>query len=234
MEQQSKISYDRTSYHMISKLSHELRTPLTIIYSNLQLLDNYEDKIDKEMQQEAFSLSFLALNNIIRLLDNISIFNKSNNEILSLQTSKVDLKTFTERITQELNSLKEYKNRIIIKDFIYKNEVSIDEFLVEHALSNILNNALKFSEDYTPVLLTVYQFPSYILFNITDHGIGIEQEELDKIFDSFYRGTNASSIKGSGLGLNIAKRCVDIHGGKISITSKIKKGTTVKIYIPYE
>lgn len=234
MGQLNKVYTDKTSYHMISKLSHELRTPLTVIYSNLQLLNNYKDKIDRTLQQEAINLSFLALNNIIRLLDNISIFNKSNNDSLTLQASKVKLKSFTEKITDELNSFDEYKNRIIAKNFIYQDIVILDEFLVEHALSNILNNALKYSDFSTQVQFNTYQFSEYILFVITDQGIGLEQEETNKIFNAFYRGKNVNSVKGNGLGLNIAKRCIEIHGGKILLTSKINEGTTVKIYIPYE
>lgn len=225
---------ERNTYHVISKLSHELRTPLAIVYSNLQLLDNYNNEIDEELQQEAFNLSFLAINNIIRLLDNISIFNKSNNDSLSLHNESVMLPELIENATGELNSLKEYKNRIIVNSELTQKAVLIDEFLVEHILSNVLINALKFSDNDTSVVLSVWQQDKNIFFSIADKGIGIKEDELESICDSFFRGSNSEMTKGSGLGLNIAKRCVDLHGGSISISSVLNQGTTVKIRIPYE
>lgn len=228
------VKQSTSGYHMISKLSHEIRTPLAIIHSNLQLLNNENFTADAKLKEEAFNLSFLALKNIIQLLDNISLLNKSKHESLEIHLSQTNVLDLINIVVDELNSIKEYNRRIRVNHELIRNQVKIDAFLVEQVLSNVITNALKYSDHESQVDFCIEQDDDNIYFQVTDYGIGIPEADIENIYDSFYRGKNTQSVKGTGLGLNIVQRCLEMLNGSIHISSQLNHGTTVQITIPYE
>lgn len=127
--------------------------------------------------------------------------------------------------------------------------VDMDEKLLRNILVNLLSNAIKYSPSGGDVLFAVTYFDGprhlgedgfpileqnsrHVVFTIQDYGIGILPEEQDKIFDSFHRGMNVGSISGTGLGLAIVKRSLDLHGGKITVSSQVGSGTAITVAIP--
>ena len=113
-------------------------------------------------------------------------------------------------------------------------KIKADERLLSHVFSNLLSNAVKYSPAGTPVSFTVEKSNAEAVFQIRDQGIGIPEQDQERLFNAFHRGRNAQHIAGSGLGLTIVKRCLELHGGTISIESKVGQGTTVTVRLPLE
>jgi signal transduction histidine kinase len=108
----------------------------------------------------------------------------------------------------------------------------LDEKLLYSILSNLLDNAIKYSALETPVYFTLICEPDAVTFQIRDEGIGIDIPEQQKLYDPFSRGKNAREIIGTGLGLAVVKKCLDLHQGEISAESEVGKGTTFTVRIP--
>lgn len=220
---------------VISTISHEFRTPISIIYSNLQLLKKFSYKIEEGIQKDAFELTTIAIQSLSKTLDNLTLLNQSNKGVLSYTAVEFDLLKECRRIASEISSINHNDGRIITKFNFPAGMVTMDKTLLNHVLSNLLVNALKFSSDDTKVEFLLQDIDGRrATFMIRDQGIGIPEEDRELIFESFYRGTNAKGIKGTGLGLSIARRCVELQKGTIEITGKLEKGTEVNVILPYE
>jgi signal transduction histidine kinase len=107
-----------------------------------------------------------------------------------------------------------------------------DETVLRHILGNLLSNAAKYSKPNTTVEFTVRRSNANAVFKVQDFGIGIPASEGGKLFEAFQRASNAAPYHGTGLGLTIVKRCVDLHGGQVSFTSEEGRGTTFTVIIP--
>ncbi|HEY9661597.1 MAG TPA: ATP-binding protein, partial [Allocoleopsis sp.] len=112
------------------------------------------------------------------------------------------------------------------------SSVYADPDLLRHILTNLLSNAVKYSPDSSSVYFDLSYEAEEIIFKVKDEGIGIPVEDQEKLFQSFHRAANVGSIPGTGLGLTIVKQCVDLHGGKITVSSIPNGGTTFTVSIP--
>lgn len=226
---------NRFKSKVISIISHEFRTPISIIYSNLQILKKFTYQIDEGIQMDAFELTTAAIHSLSKTLDDLTLLNQSNKGVLTFNPSGAILLKECEKIAGEINSIDAYGGRIFTNFDFPDIEVKLDKELLKHIVNNLLINALKFSRKDTKVAFELKEKPGNIAWLcVRDQGIGIPEEELEHIFDSFYRGSNTSGIKGTGLGLSIVKRCVDLHKGGIDIQSKVDSGTEVIVTLPYE
>jgi len=220
---------------VISTISHEFRTPISIIYSNLQLLKKFSYKIEEGIQKDAFELTTIAIQSLSKTLDNLTLLNQSNKGVLSYNPVEFDLVDECNRIASEISSINHNDGRIENRIEFIPGKVTMDKTLLNHVLSNLLVNALKFSSDDTKVEFSLEDIDGLqARFSIRDHGIGIPEEDLELIFESFYRGTNVRGIKGTGLGLSIVKNCIELQNGKIEVISELEKGTQVNVILPYE
>jgi len=104
--------------------------------------------------------------------------------------------------------------------------------LLRHILSNLLTNALKYSPPGNPVEFGLTCAAGQVMFRIQDHGLGIPPEDQARLFETFHRARNVRNIPGTGLGLTIVKRAVDLHGGTIEVDSQVDMGTTVTVRLP--
>ncbi len=108
----------------------------------------------------------------------------------------------------------------------------LDEKLLQHILTNLLTNAIKYSPQGSTVHFDLTCQDRELIFQIQDEGIGIPPEDRERLFESFHRAANVKNIPGTGLGLAIVKRCVDLQGGKIAVTSQVGVGTTFTVTLP--
>jgi signal transduction histidine kinase len=111
-------------------------------------------------------------------------------------------------------------------------EANADEGLLRHIFTNLLSNAIKYSPEGSPVELAVEARAHLAVFTVRDRGIGIPEADAKQLFQAFHRGRNVGSIPGSGLGMVIVKRCVELHHGKIAFESKVGGGTTFIVALP--
>ena len=226
-----EASFEKIS-QFSSDASHELKTPLTIIRGEIEIALRKERSIDEYKD---------ALNSS---LNEIIIIEQTINDLLFLAKNEKDLIIekqetfyFDEIVDESINETKNFAklNQIDIK-FIVEDTIEFNGYsnLLKIAIKNILKNAIQFSYKNSQVIVKNYKKDGFFNISVQDFGIGIEKNEQIKIFEKFYR-TDKSRNKnsgGTGLGMSILKKIVDIHGGIINIESKEDFGTTITISFP--
>lgn len=210
-----------------SDASHELRTPLTVLKGTLEVLirkprtqAEYEEKI---------SYGISEVNRLNKLVDQLLLLARFENQIQSLKTEKVYLNALLLDILTRY-SLKANARKISINhQFSEEYYVQSDNYLVSIILSNIISNAIKYSNENGLISITLSQKENTVICTISNNGIGISNEDLAKITNPFYRSnpTEHPEIKGSGLGLSIVKRLAELLNIQFEIQSEIHKGTSV-------
>jgi len=232
---QYEIELSQVKSKYISSVSHEFRTPLSIIYSNLQLLESHLYELDAETLADSFELSKMAVKSLLRVLDKVTIIDATGKGKLDFKPTLVNLPELIEKVVRDLNELEIVPGRIITNIDPGVKEVFIDEYLFVHIFSNLLHNALNYSDKKQFVEFSVFQAgPDFLRFVVKDNGIGIPLQDIGLIFEPFYRAANSRYVKGSGLGLAVVKECLKLHNGTISIESGLGEGSTVEVRIPFQ
>ena len=224
-------SFERIS-QFSSDASHELKTPLTIIRGEIEIALRKERSID--YYKDVLNSS----------LNEIIIIEKTINDLLFLAKNEKDIILdnqediyFDEIIDESINEVKSFAklNEIEI-NFILQDTIEYKGYsnLLKIALKNAIKNAIQFSHKNSQIIVKSYKKESFFEISVQDFGIGIPLNEQEKIFEKFYR-TDKSRNKnsgGTGLGMSILKKIIDIHKGKININSKENVGTTITISFP--
>ena len=215
----------------IATVSHELRTPLTSIRGFSQTLLASWDKIDDENKKKFIKIIEDQSNRLIHLVENVLSVSKMNAGCEVLK--KVDVNDVIKRIIPMFTE--QYKTR----KFVQKLNSSLpparlDEDKFQQILTNLIDNAAKYSTDGKTVTISTELSENFVEIKITDEGVGIKQEDFDKVFKKFSRLENhlTSTTQGNGLGLYITKQLVENMGGQISFTSEINKGTIFRLLMP--
>jgi len=144
----------------------------------------------------------------------------------------MDLPAFCKRLTDELLSVTNRQCPIEFEGHPMPGEAEADEALLRHIFTNLLTNAVKYSKPDSPVLFALRYKESQAVFTVKDQGVGIPEADQEWIFKAFHRGQNVGNVPGTGLGLTIVKRCVELHGGKIKCQSTEGVGTTFTVTLP--
>ncbi|MDY0101966.1 MAG: PAS domain-containing sensor histidine kinase [Lentimicrobium sp.] len=236
-EMESSLQYEiersQVKSKYISSVSHEFRTPLSIIYSNLQLLESHMPELDAETIADSFDLSKMAVKSLLRVLDKVTIIDASGKGKLEFKPSLVYLPGHIKKLVNDLNEMEIVPGRMLVNIDPGIGEVYIDENLFHHILTNALHNALIYSDkkQFVEVNIT-FDDAETLKITIKDNGIGIPKEDMNLIFEPFYRATNSRFVKGSGLGLAVLTECLKLHKGSIFIDSELGKGTVIQILLP--
>ena len=216
----------------ISMVSHEFRTPLGVILSSSNILDRYLDRLPPEKRAAQLRAIRKSIHRMNDLIDDVLLLGKFDAGALNCQPETVDLVTFCLRLAKEVESAAARDGAIQFSAAPLNGEAVADEGLLQHILTNILGNAVKYSAPDQPVEFTLTRCGINAEFVIRDHGCGIPAADQARLFTAFYRGGNVGQQPGSGLGLVIAKRCVDLHGGTIRCESQEDQGTTFFVNLP--
>ncbi|WP_307290706.1 cell wall metabolism sensor histidine kinase WalK [Bacillus sp. SORGH_AS_0510] len=230
---QEKIDAERREF--VANVSHELRTPLTTMRSYLEAL------ADGAWQDEEIAPNFLEVTRteterMIRLVNDLLQLSKMDSTDYRLTIEWVNFVDFYHRIIDRFEMSKEQKITFKRKLPNHAIFIEVDEDKMTQVLYNIISNALKYSPEGGQVTFSIKEEESRIIVSVKDQGVGIPKENIEKIFDRFYRVDKARTRKlgGTGLGLAIAKEMVNAHGGSIWATSEEGKGTTISFSLPYE
>ncbi len=215
-------------------ISHELRTPITTIKSYLEAV---KDEI-WELDEDNLNTLIMEINNLSKLVEDLN--NTFINESLNIKINKT--KTNASKLLIDI--LNAYKlilleNNINLITNIQDDIIAyIDEDMFKHIISNLMNNSIKYNDKLNPQInITLDQSlinnKEYLYFSIKDNGSGIDDNDISKILNRFYRAKNNEDINsGTGLGLSIVNNYVNLHNGKIEIESEIGKFTSVKVFLP--
>ncbi|MBI5218226.1 MAG: PAS domain S-box protein [Bacteroidia bacterium] len=216
----------------ISVISHEFRTPLAGIFGSVQLLERHGNKWNDEKRQEYYKRIYSSIQYTNVLLDDVSIIGKDENGRLSVTIRAVNVKKLCNQVICDLKAIYGELTAIEIENNFKTAEINTDEGMLRHILNNIISNGIKYSDKKPVDLIIEGNSEKGIIFTVSDRGIGIPAEDMKHIFEPFNRASNVETIKGTGIGLAIVKRCVDLLQGAIEIESAEGKGTTVKVVLP--
>ena len=222
--------------NFVSSVSHELQTPLTSIKMFTELLRT-KKKLPAHDQKEYLTIIEQESNRLSRLIKNVLDFSKMEQGIKKYQLSKVNLIEIIKTVVKIMkHQLDYYGFKIKIDLSLKKILLMADKDALIEAFTNIIANAIKYSEDEKSIAITSEIEGKYAVINISDRGIGIDKIEQSHIFKRFYRSSNEKiqNIGGAGLGLALVKNIIDGHHGKITINSTLKKGSTFSLYLPME
>lgn len=219
---------------IVLNVSHGFKTPLTSILSSAQLLQIYAEKdhpFKQKITKHAFKIenSVRALNN---LLTSVLFFGKSDENKLEFKPKKIFSAAFVKEVLDTVKA--GIENDVVIKSEIgdLPKTITSDPELLYQVLENLLSNAVKYSRDGKQVDFKLTFEDNKLHATISDKGIGIPKTEQGKLFERFFRAKNVGIVEGSGLGLSIVKKCLEVLQGDISFESEMDKGTTFHVTVP--
>lgn len=215
----------------ISIASHEFRTPLSAVLSSNSLVEKYAKLGQTEMMQKHISRIKSSVKVMVGIMEEFLSLERLENGQIEIEYSKFNLNKFCEDIVEELQAQAKTGQKIIYSGS-GNAEIVTDRKALQHILMNLLSNACKYSGENSEIQFITDVNDYRVQINIHDNGIGIPQPQHEKIFTRFFRARNAVAINGTGLGLYICKRYVELLNGTISFTSEINKGTIFKVEIP--
>jgi len=216
----------------VSMVSHEFRTPLGIIQSSAEILHDYFEKLDPVERAEQLESIVKNTRRMAEMMEEILVLSRLDAGKMDFKPAPLDLRVFCTRLVDEIISTTDRRCPIDLSFGSDSLEGQADAGLLDHIFTNILSNAVKYSEQGAPVRFSNHREGSDVVCVIQDKGIGIPSEDQTSIFRAFQRAGNVGERPGTGLGLVLVKRCVDLHRGKVQIESKLEKGTTVTVRLP--
>lgn len=216
---------------LFSMVSHEFRTPLSLILGSAQLLDEaLKHQVEPAKLKNLYRIQSSA-KVMTQLLSDILTLARADAGKLEYRPEWIEIQTFCLNLVEDFQL---YGDRRSIR-FTHQGDcvhAYVDEKLLYSILSNLLSNAIKFSPADSTVHLSLVCEPDAICFQVSDQGIGIPAAEQPHLYELFVRGGNAREISGTGLGLAVVKRCLELHNGEIFVESELGAGTTFTVRIP--
>jgi signal transduction histidine kinase len=221
-------------------VSHEFRTPLTTIRSSAELLERYKNRLSDEKKQSHHQRIQSAVDRMTQLLDEVLLIGQAEAGKLKFEPKPMDIVAFCRELVEGMQVIVNnrhqsgsHQHAIAFTSSGDCTDAQMDEKLLGHILTNLLSNAIKYSPEGGTVLFDLVCTARQAIFRIQDSGIGIPEEYLPQLFESFQRADNVGTIQGTGLGLAIVKKAVDLHGGTIAVESEVGIGTTFTITLPF-
>jgi signal transduction histidine kinase len=231
-DREARLAQAKSNF--VANVSHELKTPLSLLSLFSEILELGRVK-NEEKKIEYYRIIRHECRRLNKMIDNILDFSKIEAGRKTYNFAAGDMAEVIE------NVLSSYRYQIINSGFDVQTNmpaclppVLIDRDAMAQAISNLLDNAIKYSGDVKQLSITTETLPSSLSVEIADHGIGIPRAEQAKIFEKFYRVGNGlvHDVKGSGLGLSLVKHIIDAHEGTISVESDVGKGSRFTILLP--
>jgi signal transduction histidine kinase len=224
-----------------SMVSHEFRTPLTVILGSTQLmLEKFSsDQSPQFTAGNSLQRIQTAAKSMVQLLNDMLTLTRADAGKLEYRPHPIELVSFCLNLIEDINLATAGTDRIQFLNQTTRqlnqstlNYAALDEKLLYSLLSNLLANALKYDPAEQPVQLVLAGDEASVEFTVSDRGIGISRQNQARLYEPFYRGDNVQSIAGTGLGLAVVKRCVELQSGEILVESQEGQGTTVHVKLP--
>jgi PAS domain S-box-containing protein len=218
--------------NFVSMVSHEFRTPLGVIMSSSEILQDYLEELDPGEREGHLRSIARNTRRMSELMEEVLVLGRLDAGKMDFNPAPLDLRILCSRLVDEVHSATDRLCPIELNAGDVPGEAHGDERLLRHILLNLLTNAVKYSEAGQPVDFVLHRDEGEAVCTIRDHGIGIPEADQPHLFNAFHRGHNVGQRPGTGLGLVIVKRCVELHGGKIAVKSKPGEGTTMTVRLP--
>jgi signal transduction histidine kinase len=230
-ELQVERAVSRIKSSFVSMVSHEFRTPLGVITASAGSLQRYFSRLSDEQRRQLLTDITNSSSRMMDLIEEVLLLGKVESGKIKCQVAPVDVPALCRRIMTEVMAATRQVCPIELEGE-FSGEARLDEKLIGIILANLLNNAVKYSRPGSRVLLTLRREGSSVVLEVRDEGIGIPLGDQKELFKTFHRGTNVGQIPGTGLGLTIVKRCIELHGGTLAFSSTEDIGTTFTVRLP--
>jgi signal transduction histidine kinase len=216
----------------LSMAFHEIRNPLCIIKTSSEFLKNRDYPLTEELKQKYVHFIQNATDKMQQLLEDILTFGRLESDKFTSNPKPLELVGFCQQIVEALQMTSGEQYIINCISSYPAIQACLDERLLWLILNNLLSNAIKYSPKGGVVSLNISATDELVSFQVQDRGIGISQEDLQKLFEPFQRAKNVGKIPGTGLGLAIVQRLVELQKGQIQVESELRKGTTFTVTLP--
>ena len=216
----------------VSMTSHEFRTPLSVILSSAELLEAYGDGWDGSRRRTHLDRIQTSAKGMSRMLDDVLLIGRAEAGMLEAKPRRIRPSELAASVLEEVRAVVGPERRLDYDDQAEHAELWLDDKLLRHVLTNLLSNAFKYSPADSIVSFVVQTDEQGVCFEIADEGIGIPEDEVEQLFEAFHRCSNASAIPGTGLGLAVVKKSVEVHRGTIEVESAEGRGTRFAVRVP--
>lgn len=216
----------------VSIASHEFRTPLSAVLSSAALINQYVDRKEPEKIEKHILRIKTSVNQLTGILNDFLSLGKLEEGKVDVLYEPLNTKVFLEEIAEEVSSTLKEGQRVIVNCNLKEDAFLSDARILRNILFNLITNASKYSDTNRPIYIDCYKSNDSVAFDVRDEGIGIPEEDQKHMFERFFRASNAGNVQGTGLGLNIVKRYLDLLDGNITFTSKYGEGSTFYVLIP--
>lgn len=215
----------------VSMASHEFRTPLSTILSSASLLAKYTEKTEQPNRDRHILRIKSAVNNLTGILNEFLSIGRIEDGKIQAHPQQFNIRDISSGVCTEMQSLVVNGQEI---QYTHEGEedVVLDPALFRNIIINLLSNAIKFSHQGGKILVKTVVGKNRIRLSVSDAGIGISREDQQHLFERFFRAANATNIQGTGLGLHIVARYMELMDGKISFESGLEQGTTFHLTFP--
>jgi len=227
LEREKEVSDMKSRF--VSMASHEFRTPLSAILSSTSLIDHYKDPEQIEKRHKHIERIRSSVRNLTDILDDFLSLDKLEQNKVEIKNTNFDLHKLLEDVIEETSGMMKKKNQRVNFLFDGSGEIIQDKKIIRNILLNLLSNAIKYSPEDAEIKIRVAAKGNQVSVSIKDNGIGIPADAQKDLFSKFFRARNATNIQGTGLGLNIVKRYMELLDGSISFTSEENKGSSFTI-----
>ncbi len=217
----------------ISMVSHEFRTPLTIIDGNAQIIQRRGASLTQEILEKRAGTIRSGVERLIQLIETILSSYALESGRLSVNLQACNIETIIREIIAEQQSISQY-HTINIDLRRLPPQMNLDEKMIRHMLANLLSNAVKYAPGNPEIDVISFSENGKVVIEVQDHGVGIPENELPKIFSKYFRASTSGGIPGSGLGLSLVKQFVELHNGTVDLRSKLGVGTVITVSLPIE
>jgi PAS domain S-box-containing protein len=215
----------------VSMASHEFRTPLSTVLSSASLLGKYTREEEQDKRSRHIDKIKDSVKHLNDILEDFLSLGKLDEGRVESHANEFNLQELLTDTADEMKGLLK-KNQYIRVHFNGISEICSDKKLLKNVMINLITNAIKFSGEGDEIDIFAKADAEQTVIEVQDHGIGISEEDQSHLFSSFFRGANALNIQGTGLGLHIVRRYLDLMGGEVQLESELGKGTTVRITFP--
>lgn len=229
LEKEKELSVLKTRF--FSMASHEFRTPLSTVLAAAQLLEKSPLENTEKRLRNLRRIQE-SVKNMVQLLDDILTINRAETGKLEFNPKPIALEKFCRQFVEEMQMSAGNQHTLTFVCQGESTDACLDEKLLRSILANFLSNAIKYSPKGGQIHCSLKFEGDFVSLQIRDRGMGISPEDQKQLFEPFYRGKNVRHIAGTGLGLVVVKKCVDLHGGTIEIMSNLGQGTTATIALP--
>lgn len=215
-----------------SDASHELRTPLAVIKGTMEVL--IRKPRNQQEYEEKINFCITEVDRLNHMVDQLLLLARFENQKQNIKNESIYLNALVLDNLARFSEKIEAKKLTIKTNFTADYHLQSDNYLISIIVSNLISNAIKYTENNGEITIGLSQNSNAILLSVADNGIGISKMDLDKVFNSFYRSdsTNQAKIKGTGLGLSIVKRLCDLLKIEVSVSSELQVGTVFNLIFP--